>query len=400
LTADDPQRRHVEDRLRFLRDNHGLQEVVPIFGERRRAARHPAKFATTDTVARSMAGADDDETAGLTIVHVDPKTDVRALARELRGRGVEYAEPSPMRWLKGKGGATLDPRISKQWGLQAIDWYGAKRPSASNVGVAVVDSGIDRNHPDLKKAVGSYDDGGFGPTDRVGHGTHVAGIIAAVTNNRIGIAGVSNARLHCWKVFDANDDYDDVAYLRALGAVAGQASVRVLNLSLGGEDRSRAEQDLLARLHRGGTLVVAAMGNEYNEGNPVEYPAAYDTVMAVGAVGPDFERSSFSNVGRHISIVAPGEKILSTLPRKATRERRKTYYGAWDGTSMATPFVAGAAALVFARFPSYGPDQVRRKLEKSVVKPDTMRKPRDNEYGYGALNLSKALSARTTERRR
>jgi subtilisin family serine protease len=389
---DDSQRRHIQDRLRFLRDHHGLKDIVPIVGERRRQARRPARsLASTEAVERSVAASTDNETAGLMVVRIDPKADLEEVARELRGRGVEYVEPAPTRRLAARS-ASLDPSISKQWGLQAIGWYSAKRPSAKDVGVAVLDSGIDEDHPDLKGAIEAYDDCGLGRTDRDGHGTHVAGIIAAVANNKIGIAGVSNARLHCWKVFPDNEDADDAIYYQALGEVADDPSIKVLNLSMSGEGEFQTERNLLRRLRRKGVLVVAAMGNEFEEGNPTEYPAAYDGVMAVGSVGPDFERSYFSNVGSHISIVAPGENILSTLPRKGTRERRKTKYGALDGTSMATPFVAGAAALVFARFPGYGPGDVQKKLEQSVVKPEFMKKPRDKEYGYGALNLSKALS--------
>lgn len=386
--------KEIDDRMRYLRENHGLQDVVPLFGERRKSTRRLSFAGGVDTgaVIRSLTGAEDDVTRGLTVLRLDPKADLKEVARHLSGRGIKFVEPSPNRWLAAR--APLDPRVSAQWGLQAIDWFGARRPDASHIGVAVIDSGIDAKHPDLKSNIASYEYGSFGPADGRGHGTHVAGIIAAVTNNRIGIAGVSNGRLHCWKVFrgPGGEDYDDVAYLRALGAVAQDTSIKVLNLSLAGEVKSRAERELLARLLKRGVLVVAATGNEFEEGNPKEYPAAYESVMAIGAVGAARTRSFFSNTGSHISMVAPGEGILSTLPRKRAPGRSQTSYAAWDGTSFATPFVAGAAALVFARFPKYGPKQVRRRLEKTAVKVEAMKGKRwTKEVGYGALNLKKAL---------
>jgi hypothetical protein len=384
----------IEDRLGYLRANHGLKNVVPVFGERRRAAPQPASVPSGEAraVVRSLTSIEDDRTRGLTVLHLDPKADLGAIAKQLRGRGVDFVEPSPNRWPSARK-AALDPRISAQWGLQAIDWFGARRPDASHIGVAIVDSGIDRGHPDLKAAVASYEHGSFGSADALGHGTHVAGIIAAVINNRIGIAGVSNARLHCWKIFGGRtgEDYDDVAYLQALGAVAKDPSIKVLNLSLGGTEKSRAESDLLAMLLDRGVLVVAAMGNEYQEGNPKEYPAAYDSVMAIGAVGLARKRSAFSNTGPHISMVAPGESVLSTLPRQKGPGRSDTDYAAWDGTSMATPFVAGAAALVFARFPKYGPQQTRQRLESKALKLGTKKERPAKEYGSGLLNLKKAL---------
>ena len=125
---------------------------------------------------------------------------------------------------------------------------------------------------------------------------------------------------------------------------------QVLNLSLGGE-KDPAEIDVLRDVIAAGVVVVAAMGNEYDEGNPIEYPAAIPEVCAVGATDELDKRAGFSNTGRHIDLVAPGVVILSTTPTFRYDGDGEQDYDAWDGTSMATPHVAGAAALVLAKSP-------------------------------------------------
>jgi len=201
----------------------------------------------------------------------------------------------------------------------------------------------------------------------------VCGIIAATANNAAGITGIANCRLAVWKVFDdspAEDGefyVDGVRYLQALRAVE-LAGVRALNLSLGGTASSNTETILFGRLQRAGVTVVAAMGNEFDQGNPTEYPAAYDGVVSVGAVGETRERAPFSNTGRHIDIVAPGANVFSTLPARRSAYRDEVDYAAWDGTSMATPHVAAAAALVAAKFPTKTSDQVRVHLRDTATK--------------------------------
>lgn len=297
--------------------------------------------------------------------------------------------------------AATDPRSNGQWGLPAIDWFNAARWSATKVRVAVLDSGVDENHPDLKRAIHTYATMGFSPMDLLGHGTHVAGIIAAKTNNRIGIAGIANSKLMCWKVYEDKLESDgelyvnNTAYYRALGALSEDPAIRVVNLSLGGFEEDKLEKDLIDGLvQKDRILVVAAMGNEYEEGNPIEYPASIPGVLAVGAIGEKRTRARFSNTGRHIGLVAPGVSILSTVPLKPSEVREDTEYASWDGTSFAAPFVAGAAAYIFARRPSLTAKDVRELILRRTTRLKGMRnQSRTAAYGTGLLDLRKLLAS-------
>ena len=137
------------------------------------------------------------------------------------------------------------------------------------------------------------------------------------------------------------------------------------------------------------------MGNEFEDGNPTEYPAAYPGVVAVGAVDEASRRASFSNTGRHIAISAPGTNILSTLPMKTSTARKNidTKYNAWSGTSMATPHVTAAVALVVSQHPDWTPRQVADQLAATAIKvPEMKSKRRTTELGAGLLNLKDGLS--------
>jgi len=145
---------------------------------------------------------------------------------------------------------------------------------------------------------------------------------------------------------------------------------------------------LFRRLASARVTTVAAMGNEFEYGNPTEFPAAYDSVYAVGAIGPDLRRGRFSNTGAHISISAPGVSILSTLPRRASAFRAETHYAAWDGTSMATPHVAGAAALYCAKHPVATPADVTKAPSSSARKvPDMGSRSFTKQHGAGLVDL-------------
>ncbi|MGH6719783.1 MAG: S8 family serine peptidase, partial [Alphaproteobacteria bacterium] len=271
-----------------------------------------------------------------------------------RMKGVEYAFVPPVRTLFGRRTATkADPMASRQWAHGAIRLGHARAAkgfeNATNLTVAVVDSGIDPRHPDLKAVIAEYKNFiGGSDKDFVGHGTHVAGIVAATAGNGLGISGVCGAKILALKALPRDgDEFDAPAYYRALRYVIGRADV--LNLSLGGE-RDPAEIDVLREVIDAGVVVVAAMGNEYEEGNPIEYPAAIAEVCAVGATDDVDKRAGFSNTGRHIDLVAPGVAILSTTPTFSYDDGARNY-DSWDGTSMATPQVAATAALVLAKFP-------------------------------------------------
>jgi subtilisin family serine protease len=398
----------VGEPLDYLRREAGARAVHPLFVTKRvrtrvgamstRGGRSlPARERQRIAVVASVTESESEELAGLTVVDV-PKKEVSAelLRRVSSSPAIEFAEAMPARWLTRA--QESEPAQNRQWGLRAINWYQANRPDASEVVVAVLDTGVDINHPDLKSLAITYLHDGLSSRDIIGHGTHVSGIISATTNNPVGINGVTRCKLAVFKVFpdepaDDGEFYvDGGRYLRALNGVI-DCGAKVLNLSLGGANRSDAEQILFNRLERFGVTVVAAMGNEYEHGNPTEYPAAYKNVFAVGATAETDLRSSYSNTGRHISIVAPGSNIFSTLPTNRSSYRDETDYAAWSGTSMATPHVAAAAALLHARHPDWGPEALKDRLLKTARKLADMKGSASTQaFGDGLLDLERALS--------
>ena len=386
----------------MLRDAAGLSELQPLF-RGPRAARRARAAADEPADAQRLAlvqsvTAEDDDLSGLVLATVAGEAVSDAMLRTIAASpGVEFAEPLPVRWMARPDRA--DPMQNMQWALRAIRWFEAQLPPPeAPVSIAVLDTGIDRHHPDLRDIDVSYDTSGASTTDIVGHGTHVAGIIGATANNGIGITGVAPCRLAVWKVFgdepaDDGEYYvDAVRYYRALRAVA-DAGVSTMNLSIGGDQLARTEELLMARLARRGVTACAAMGNDYDYGDPVQYPAAFESVIAIGAVAEDRRRSSFSCTGKHIDLVAPGSHILSTVPTRKSVARAECGYVAWNGTSMAAPHVTAAAALVAAANPSWGPADVAKHLRATAAKLPAMR-GRDwtREYGSGLLDLKAALT--------
>jgi len=398
--------------LRWLQANAGLQSVEPLFESAAGAAR--AVATATQGAARAVrvaatpaaiAKADVAEAflAGFCVLEVDPRRlDAKLIGRLRQAPGIEAADRAPLRWMCATAAEApaADPRQNSQWALRTIGWYDQPLPDAGDVRVGVLDSGIDASHPDLAGPLESYDHARFARLDHVGHGTHVAGIIAAATNNSVGIAGVSNCRLRVWKVFGDRPDVEgqiyvnETSYVRALGNAAA-SDVRIVNLSLGGFEANQIEGELIALLRQQGKVVVAAMGNEFAEGNPTEWPAAYPGVVAVGAVTINLRRAAFSNTGRHITIAAPGKSILSTLPMKRSRFREddEIEYASWDGTSMAAPCVSGCLALALARRPALTAGDLIAALPQATRRPASMRSAFSAQFGHGVIYLPRLFAA-------
>src|SRR5436190_2752234 len=333
---------------------------------------------------------------GLTVVHLDEDALSPELLRTVESSpAVAFAERVPARWLSADA---ADPRHNRQWGLRAIRWFDVEKPEAGDVTVAICDTGVDAGHPDLAGAIASYDHDGAGAEDIVGHGTHVSGIVAARADDAAGVVGVAGCRVAMWKVFpdeplQGNFYVDGARFLRALNAIAASGA-KVLNLSLGGTQSSQAEQLLFDRLERAGVTVVAAMGNEHDHGNPVEYPAAYEHVLAVGSVAETNRRSPFSNTGQHIGLSAPGSNVLSTLPTEPSSFRADTRYASWSGTSMATPHVTAAAALLAARHPDWTPGDTKEHLRAQAAKvADMGGKSFTQDFGSGLLDIAALLAS-------
>jgi serine protease len=285
------------------------------------------------------------------------------------------------------GAAANDPLLAQQWGIFAT---GADRvwsvTTGRGVTVAVVDSGSGP-HPDLaenllpgQSFMNSTETQDGNDVDTSGHGTHVAGIIAAVANNGIGGTGVApNAKILPIKVLDqaGQGDARDVA---AGVRFAADSGAQVINLSLGGATESSSLTQAIQYANDKGALVVAAAGNGGATDKP-KWPASLDLTIAVTAVDSSKNVTSFDQRGDYIDIAAPGASIVSTA---------KGDYVALSGTSMAAGFVAGAAALLFAAEPRISNAQVRDILLRTAT--DIGDAGRDQTYGVGFLNLVAALA--------
>ena len=295
----------------------------------------------------------------------------------------------------------------------------------TRIRVAVLDSGIDKRHPDIRGRISQYvtSYGGkhtlsVSSLDIVGHGTHVTGTIGA-RRNKLGVDGICNCTLSVFKIFRDEADVigpdgsrmflvDPVLYRWALGDCI-QQRFDVMNLSLGGEQPpDPTEAALYQRLLDCGTVIVAAMGNAIADRDARSYPAAVPGVIAIAAIGPNDTEAPFSRRGKHCAISAPGVSIWSTLPtypgqlgfqgtkkRKAsdTPIRRNVRYDAWPGTSMATPHATAAVAMLLARRGPLGAAKVKAALMRTADKVPGMKgKKFTNTYGAGRLNLERLLS--------
>lgn len=344
-------------------------------------------------MARAAVRETDSRLAGLNVVSLPSRGHAMdACAKVLKDPLVEFAYVIPEKYPLARRRAGPDPLANRQWGIAAVELFAAEAdpgfPDASNVVVAVIDSGIDSRHPDLKGVVS--EELNFTPSRQLkdigGHGTHVAGTIAALTNNQRGVRGiVSSPNIMSLK---ALEPYDGPGYYRALRHATDNGA-HVINLSLGG-GKDPTEEILIKRAIRQGVTVVAAMGNDKLRGNPTSYPAAIAGVIAVGASTETDGIADFSQTGRHIDVVAPGVNILSTVPTYPSRLANGTGYEAWPGTSMATPHVAAAIALMRAKNPGASNAKLRRALVRSADKvPGQTRF--SSTFGHGRLNIRKAL---------
>lgn len=351
--------------------------------------------------------------------------------------GVSYVEPNYIRrTLRDPN----DPGYPSQWHYNAIslpqawDISVGARPVGQEVLVAVLDTGVYLAHPDLtSQLTAGYDfignpqsagDGDGietdaddpGDSDQRGqsswHGTHVAGTIAASSNNNSGVAGVAwGARIMPIRVLGLNGgtSYDVIQGLRYAARLSNDSGTLparradIANLSLGGGGGSLAEQNAYTAARATGMIIVAAAGND-NTSSP-SYPAAYDGVISVSATDFANQRAPYSNFGSSIDLAAPGgdvtvdlngdgyaDGVLSALADDTSGNRQPTY-GFYHGTSMAAPHVAGVLALMKAVYPNLTPDQVDSLIQAGSLSDDLGVAGRDNSYGYGLINALKAVRA-------
>lgn len=280
-----------------------------------------------------------------------------------------------------------DSYLPDQWYINDLNILKAlEYNSGSNITVAVVDTGIDYNHEDLvNKVIGGIDYTGTGSyNDNEGHGTHVAGTIAAISNNAKGILGIApSTKLLAVKVLDANGEGDTLSISQGI-IWAADHGAKIINLSLGSTSSDQILKNSIDYASNKGVILVAAAGNDGSKN--ICYPAAYDNVLSVGATNESNELASFSNFGDKIDFVAPGVNILSTVPSFYN------YYEYMSGTSMSTAVASGQLALLVSNNPNLTVSSIRSNLKNySFVNSVT-----DKSYGAGILDITKAISGQST----
>ena len=283
-----------------------------------------------------------------------------------------------------------DPRrrLMAQTTPYGINMVQASQFAQSDTGartVCIIDTGYNLGHPDLPDSnggvsgVGNNSAVGNWYNDGNGHGTHVAGTIAAYDNTQ-GVVGVyPGVDMHIVKIFDDNGNWTYASNIIDGIQQCKDAGSNVVNMSLGGGGSSSAEASAMQGFEDDGILLVAAAGND---GNSVKsYPASYDAVVSVAAVDSNANHASYSQYNSQVEIAAPGSSVYSTYPTNS--------YATLNGTSMATPHVAGAAALVWSYFPQCSNTEIRSALNATAQ--DRGASGRDNYYGYGIVKVSNAV---------
>jgi serine protease len=353
--------------------------------------------------------------------------------KQLRLRDdVEYAEPN---FEVTAQVVPNDPFYPLQWHYPRINLPQAWEittgtPVSGTVIVAVVDNGIVLNHADLtNKLVGGYDfirntdtsqdgdgidsdpsDPGDGNDVRPNswHGTHVAGTIAADSNNNFGVAGVSwGAQIMPIRVLGkgGGSSYDVMQGIRYAAGLSNDSgtvppkAADIINLSLGGQGYSQSSQELFTQLHDNGVIVIAAAGNE-SSSSPI-YPAAYNDVISVSAVDLAGKLAPYSNFGDSIDVAAPGgdasidlngdgysDGVLSTLFDDVNGIDSFVFL---EGTSMATPHVAGISALMKSVYPDLTASQFHSSLQSGYLSNDIGTTGKDNLYGFGLIDALKSV---------
>ncbi len=348
----------------------------------------------------------------------DPLEYAKILEQDPR---IEYAEPNYYLELLSTPNDSL---YAEQWNLKDFGLEPAWdiETGTNNVVIAIIDSSVNTKHQDLATKMlpgcdfnNKDNNPNPGPSNggKSEHGTHVAGIAAAIGNNHLGIAGVaygSGVKVLPIKIFDdagINGTIDNLidAILWASGIDLPNVGknpnpAQILNMSVGASgnaisNKLKSINDATKRAKAKGVIMFAASGNS-GLSNEILYPAADDNIIAVGSVDQNRSRSSFSNyskTGPSVDIMAPGgfsndancsntKRIRSTFPNNQ--------YGCLSGTSMASPFVAGVAALILSQNPGLNAQELKAKLFSSALKTNEMSKA---EYGVGIVCADKALGA-------
>jgi type VII secretion-associated serine protease mycosin len=326
------------------------------------------------------------------------------LALALVGLAATPAAAAPAAGTRGSLGAPVctSPPVPGN-SIAAVPWPQIRYDMAAlsqitdgaGVTVAVLDSGVDTANPQLSGVVSAGGDllnsAGDGTDDCLGHGTAVASIIAARPIAGAGLRGLapgaSILSIRVSERIDTEDGPVGSGNVKALidgirRAVGSRPQPRVINLSISTNSDSADLHAAIQSALDADIVVVAAVGNGYAKGNPTPYPAAYDGVVGVGAIGEDGARFGQSQVGPYVDIVAPGEGVVGAAPMAG--------HVVGSGTSYATPFVAATAALIRARWPNLNRGAVVRRL-LATADPSSGAQP-SLDYGYGVVNPVRALT--------
>lgn len=330
---------------------------------------------------------------GVALLNVEPGQESEMAARLAGRTGIRFVEPN---YRVAPFLAPSDTLYAGQYAHGLINSEAAWdiTTGLSAVTIAIIDSGIELSHPEFAgRLVSGYDfvERDHTPQDVCGHGTHVAGIAAAAGNNSQGVAGVAwGVRIMPLRVLDGYC-IGSTADVAAALVWAADNGADVINLSLGTSAPSSLMENGTYYAYSKGVVVVAAGGNAGT--SPLFYPAAHPWVLAVGATDTAGDRGVFSNTGPELDLMAPGVDILSTTPSGyfyyQTLFGTSATYGELSGSSMAAPFVAGAAALL-AGLPAFdSPNKIYQALMESAL--DMEVAGRDDNTGYGLLQIDAAL---------
>jgi len=410
-----------DDSIKKINSRIGVEKIVKLY---KKNGRNASNLGTTSVI--KPKGVKSVKLKNLYRLVFSKKTDVAEAANQyIVNSNVVYAEPNYKTEIML---TPNDPYYSSygSWGQSYLDMYGLYNISAgnawnqttgnSNVTVAVIDTGLDYTHPDIVNNVwtnideipnNGIDDDGNGyiddyygydfvnrdsnPIDDHGHGTHCSGTIAGVTNNGVGVAGVSwSSKIMALKFLGSTGSgYYSDAILAIQYAVDNGA--QILSNSWGGYGTSQGLQDAINYAYSNGAVFVAAAGNS-NWDTSYYQPAGMDNVFTVSAVDQDDIKASFSNYGNEVDVAAPGVNILSLRASGTTMGSVVgTNYTRASGTSMATPHVAGVAALVLAAHPTMSNQEIENNIKNYA--DDKGATSFDVYYGYGRINAEQAVLA-------
>lgn len=314
------------------------------------------------------------------------KNSLKKLRRSPLKKEVEYIEPN---YIYHSLEVPNDPQYTQQWNLRSINVEQAwEETKGEDIIVAVIDTGVTKV-PDFEqtKFVEGYDfvNDKVDAQDDVGHGTHVAGTIAQSTNNNYGVAGIAyESKIMPLKVLGVNGG--SVADIAEAIRFAADNKADVINMSLGGGGDSQLMRDAIKYAHDKGVVIIAAAGNENR--NSASFPARYSQVISVAATDSIGNKAPYSNFGAGVDISAPGGSETGKIIQETiTGENQSPAFMGFQGTSMASPHVAGVAALIKSTGIE-NPEEVREILLNSTRK---IEKDPFNHYGAGQLDAAQSV---------